>query len=154
MRILIVEDEKVITTFLSSILCQYGECIVEDDGKKALGTFVKSLHDGNPFDLITLDIMMPEVDGIQFLRTMREVENRWPLDADKKAKVVMLTSVDNPIIAGETLVLGEAHSPPNICLTPRSTYSFSLILIFTCGTISQFQGWLWCRRSARRTTTN
>ena len=60
MRILIAEDDYVSRTFLYKFLSNYGECDVTVDGIEALEVFIMSLDEGQHYDLICLDIMMPE----------------------------------------------------------------------------------------------
>jgi two-component system chemotaxis response regulator CheY len=107
MRTLVVDDDQVIGTFLSAVLSQYGECVLEDDGKKALGTFVKSIYDGEIFDLILLDIMMPEIDGLSLLKIIRELEAKWNIGREERSKIMMVTAVDSPIEAGESFIFGD-----------------------------------------------
>ena len=72
MRILIAEDDfasrKVILKFLS----EYGECDVTVDGMEAIDAFMMALEDGDPYDLICLDVMMPIMDGFQFMDAFRK----------------------------------------------------------------------------------
>jgi len=68
-KILVVDDEKVILELLDYNLKKEGyETVLINDGKKAL-TAAKEF---NP-DLILLDIMMPDQDGIETCRQLREV---------------------------------------------------------------------------------
>jgi DNA-binding response OmpR family regulator len=68
--ILIVEDEFHIRDIIKIVLEMEGFSIVEaSNGREAL----EILADTNP-DLIITDIMMPEMDGIQFYLTLKESE--------------------------------------------------------------------------------
>jgi len=68
-KILVVDDEKVILELLDYNLKKEGyETVLINDGKKAL-TAAKEF---NP-DLILLDIMMPDQDGIETCRQLREI---------------------------------------------------------------------------------
>ncbi|MEE9438481.1 MAG: response regulator transcription factor [Saprospiraceae bacterium] len=67
MRILLVEDEQQIRKLLKMNLEMEGFEVVEtDNGRKAL-----ELIDGQHFDLLILDIMLPEVDGFQVCKKVR-----------------------------------------------------------------------------------
>ena len=76
MRILIAEDDfasrKVILKFLS----EYGECDVTVDGMEAIDAFMMALEDGDPYDLICLDVMMPIMDGYEATRTIRALPRK------------------------------------------------------------------------------
>lgn len=68
MRVLIVEDEPTMASALSDALTH--ERLTVDaatDGHDALG----KVHIEQAYDLILLDLMMPHMDGLTFLRTIR-----------------------------------------------------------------------------------
>jgi two-component system nitrogen regulation response regulator NtrX len=67
--ILIVDDEEAILSSLSSILQDEGyEVSVAKSGVEALKTYM-----ADPPDLMLLDIWMPDMDGLETLRRIREV---------------------------------------------------------------------------------
>ena len=67
--ILIVDDEEAILTSLSSILQDEGyEVAVAKNGVEALRVYTM-----DPPDLMLLDIWMPEMDGMETLRRVREL---------------------------------------------------------------------------------
>lgn len=67
-RILVAEDEDALRNNLSRQLEKLGyEVRVASDGAQAL----RELSSGEPFDLVITDIFMPEVDGLQFIRSVR-----------------------------------------------------------------------------------
>ncbi len=94
MRILIAEDDfasrKVILKFLSV----YGDCDVTVDGMEAIDAFMMALEEGDPYDLICLDVMMPIMDGYQALKNIRDIEKEHNVPEDKMAKVIMTTALN------------------------------------------------------------
>jgi response regulator RpfG family c-di-GMP phosphodiesterase len=71
-RILIVDDEKMICSVLARRLNREGYgCVMADNGREALGHFYK-----DAFSLIISDIKMPEIDGIELLRRVKEMSPR------------------------------------------------------------------------------
>lgn len=93
MRILIAEDDLVSRKFLFKFLSQYGECDLVVDGLEALDAFLLSIKDDKPYDLICLDIMMPKVDGVKVLKSIRDYENQKNLAPEKRTKVIMTTAL-------------------------------------------------------------
>lgn len=88
-RILIIEDEKNLARFVSLELQHEGyEVSVRHNGRQGLETALE--HD---FDLILLDLMLPEMDGF-------EIASR--LLAEKSAYIVMMTARDsvNDVVDG------------------------------------------------------
>jgi two-component system KDP operon response regulator KdpE len=78
-RILVVDDERRMVGFIRLNLEQDGfEVIEASNGNEAL----ERLRDSLP-DLILLDVMMPDLDGFEVLRTIREIS---------QVPVIMLTA--------------------------------------------------------------
>lgn len=95
MRILIAEDDYVSRKFLNKFLSKFGECDVTVDGMEAIEVFMMGLEEKLYYDLVCLDIMMPEVDGIKALKTMRKLEEENQVPKDKRAKIIMTTALNN-----------------------------------------------------------
>lgn len=93
MRILIVEDDWVSRKFLQKFLSQYGECDVVVDGLEALDAFLFSLKNEQPYELICLDIMIPKVDGVKVLKTIRDLEKQKGILPERRSKVIMTTAL-------------------------------------------------------------
>ncbi|WP_317321407.1 response regulator transcription factor [Subdoligranulum variabile] len=75
MRLLLAEDEKALSKALATILERNKYSVdVACDGQEAL----EYLEAGN-YDGVILDIMMPKVDGITVLRTIRKKGNLIPV---------------------------------------------------------------------------
>lgn len=95
MRILIAEDDYVSRKFLNKFLSKFGECDVTVDGMEAIEVFMMGLEEELYYDLVCLDIMMPEVDGIKALKTMRKLEEENQVPKNKRAKIIMTTALNN-----------------------------------------------------------
>lgn len=89
--ILIVEDEESIATLIKYNLEQAGyDTKVASDGKEAL-----ELVRVQSFDFIVLDLMLPEIDGFQVCKSLREDGNDIPIlmltaKSDEENKVLGL----------------------------------------------------------------
>lgn len=82
MKILVVDDEKNILKLYQAELEEEGYVVVTaNSGREALDVFEKE----SP-DIVTLDILMPDIDGIQILRQMKEKKPDIP--------IIMLTAYD------------------------------------------------------------
>lgn len=93
MRILIAEDDLISRKFLAKFLSQYGECDVTVDGLEALDAYLLALKEKQPYDLICLDIMMPKVDGVKVLKTIRDIERQNGVKQEEHVKVIMVTAL-------------------------------------------------------------
>ncbi len=83
MRLLVVEDEKKVARFLRKGLEEEHYAVdVAYDGEEALD--MVEVYD---YDLVLLDIMLPKIDGMTVLRSIRENHNPVP--------ILMLTAKDS-----------------------------------------------------------
>ncbi len=83
-RILVVDDNAGNRDLLSRRLEREGYCIeTAEDGRQALAKL-----EAAPFDLVLLDIVMPELDGFAVLQTIR-ADPRW-----KETAVIMISALD------------------------------------------------------------
>ena len=79
---------------MMQFLSKYGECDVTVDGMEAIEAFTMALDNGEGYDLICLDIMMPVLDGYQTLIKIREIEKERQIPEDKWAKIIMTTALN------------------------------------------------------------
>jgi two-component system chemotaxis response regulator CheY len=110
MRFLIVDDDFDSRRLMQKILYPYGYCDVAVDGEEAVEAFRRSIKDGEPYDLICMDIMMPNVDGQQALQEIREVEADNGVDKPESVKVIMISALDDSKELHDAFFLGEATS--------------------------------------------
>jgi two-component system chemotaxis response regulator CheY len=96
MRILIVEDDFGSRRILQRILSTYGECDVAINGVEAVEAYMAAFTEDAPYDLICLDIMMPEMDGREALIKIREYEEDNGIVGLQKTKIIMTTALDDP----------------------------------------------------------
>ncbi len=82
-KVLVVDDEQSIVTLLKYNIEQAGyQVIVAYDGVQAL----EKVNEEKP-DLVVLDVMLPEMDGIEVCKTIRSDKNQVP--------ILMLTAKDD-----------------------------------------------------------
>ena len=74
-HILVVDDDKNTRLLFRAVLEEAGYTVTTaEDGVKAL-----SVMDREHVDLVVLDIMMPNMDGYEFTRLLRESQNNLPI---------------------------------------------------------------------------
>lgn len=74
-HILVVDDDKNTRRLFRAVLENAGYTVsAASDGAEAL-----DLMDSEHIDLVVLDIMMPHMDGYEFTKALREVENNLPI---------------------------------------------------------------------------
>jgi len=98
-RALIVDDSSVMRKIVERCLRQAGMDLGQvheaSNGAEAL-----ALINENPFDLILSDINMPVMDGLEFIRHLKEMEN------GKNIPIVMITTEGGEKSVLEALALG------------------------------------------------
>lgn len=92
MRILIVDDSHTIRDAMGDILMSYGRCDFAPKGEIAVLLFEDAQKNGVAYDLVTMDIEMPNMSGQQAVNKMREIEKSLKPPSIKAAKILMLTS--------------------------------------------------------------
>ncbi len=96
MRFLIVDDEANNRILLERILSPYSECDMAVNGVEAMEAYFLAFDEGKPYDLICLDIMMPEMDGLEVLKTIRKKEKEMGFSSLEEVKIIMITGLDTP----------------------------------------------------------
>jgi two-component system chemotaxis response regulator CheY len=110
MKSLIVEDDFISRKILHMILSPYGDADIAVNGVEAVKAFSLATEDGKPYELICMDIMMPEMDGQQALQRIRAIERERGVKSSEEAKVVMITALDDPKNVVEAYYKGGATS--------------------------------------------
>lgn len=82
MKVLVVDDDAHVLRLYKEELEEEGyEVVTAGTGKEAMEMFERETP-----DLVTLDILMPDIDGISLLRRMKDLRPRMP--------VIMSTAYD------------------------------------------------------------
>ena len=107
-KILVVEDERTLNEAYELVLKSEGHNVrVAYNGKEALGIFKEQ----NP-DLVLLDLRMPQMDGVEFLKHLKPKENKL------KAKIIIFSNyddqkeIDSAFAHGATRYILKAWSSP------------------------------------------
>ncbi|MDR3597566.1 response regulator [Clostridium sp.] len=95
MKILIIEDDLSSRKLLNNVMSKYGDCDITVDGMEGLDAYMIALNENDPYKLICLDIMMPKIDGIKVLKTIREIEKQRNIEGDEKVKIIMTTALND-----------------------------------------------------------
>ena len=95
MKTLIVEDDFTSRLLLQEFLQPYGPSHIVVNGKEAVEAVAAALEAGEPYNLVCLDIMMPEMDGQTALKVIRGMEEGRGILSNRGARIIMTTALSD-----------------------------------------------------------
>ena len=114
MKILIVEDEMASRFLLQTWLREFGITHVAVDGEEAVKAVELAIESNEPYDLICMDIMMPNMDGKEAVDKIRKLEESKGTFSTDGAKIIMTTATmtfDNVVESYRNLCDGYLTKP-------------------------------------------
>lgn len=93
-KTLIVDDDKMCGYVAQSIMKKFGPVDVASSGLEAISKFERAFV-STPYATIILDIMMPEMDGQQVMKKIREIEFKHGVIKSNRVKIIMLSAIDD-----------------------------------------------------------
>lgn len=96
MKSLIAEDDFAARRLIQIYLASLGECDVAINGVEAVKVFTEAIENEEPYDLVCLDIMMPQMDGLEALKRIRQIEKEHGIEGLDRTKIIMTTAKEQP----------------------------------------------------------
>ncbi len=93
MRILVLEDEFISRNVMMEILSPLGHVDTAETGTEAVEKFRKAIEQGEHYDAVFLDIMVPEMSGQDVLKNIRMLEEQFGIFSLSGTKVIMTTAL-------------------------------------------------------------
>jgi two-component system chemotaxis response regulator CheY len=93
MKTLVADDDFTSRLLLQKILEKHGTCHIAANGRETVEAARMAIEEGEPYDLVCLDIMMPEMDGQEALGEIRRLEETMVVSGKVRAKIIMTTAL-------------------------------------------------------------
>jgi len=110
MKCLIVEDDPASSQVLEHMISRYGTADVVVDGTQSIDMFRQAHESNSPYDLMLMDIMLPETNGLAAVLAIRELETHMNISPAQRVKVIMTTALDDPRTVMKSLYESDANS--------------------------------------------
>ena len=94
MKALIVEDDFTNRRHMARFMKQYGDVDIAVDGAEAVDTFIHAVKKGEYYHLVLLDIMMPNMNGMEALKAIRAIEEEHQLEQAEFCKIIIMSSLN------------------------------------------------------------
>jgi len=91
-KMLVVDDDWTNRKIISETIKSFANPDEANDGKVALEMFRYALEAGEKYDIVLLDIMMPDINGIEVVKRIREIETNKNILGLCGVKIIMCTS--------------------------------------------------------------
>ena len=95
MKSLIIDDDNTCRYIFQALLSKYGQSDVFSNAFDAIEAYKTSLNKENPYELILIDIMMPEMNGYEVLQNIRLLEEERNISFPYNAKIILTTGLDD-----------------------------------------------------------
>lgn len=95
MKILIVEDEESSRSVLTRFLAPFGGCDFAATGSEAIALFIAAHAAADPYSLLSLDLMLPDLSGHEVLRRIRAWESEHHISSKLIVRVVVVSGLSD-----------------------------------------------------------
>lgn len=115
LRVLVTDDNKVNQEVMKRMLMLEGlnDISIANDGQEALDEVDRANKEGKPFDVIFMDVQMPNMDGLTATRILRN-EKKYTAPIVAVSAFATELNVENCTKAGMTLFLGKPLRRPHL----------------------------------------
>lgn len=96
LKCLVVDDDELVRKLITQCLDGLADCDMAANGLEAFKKFSGALEAGVPYDLIMLDLLMPEMDGYETGKAIRSLEAERGIPVISGVNIIVVSSVNTP----------------------------------------------------------
>jgi two-component system chemotaxis response regulator CheY len=89
LKALIVDDSDMSRRIAARIVSRVFACDLAEDGSVAVSKYKEAIDAGEPYDIIFMDVIMPEMDGKEAVRKIREHEENT---GQQRTPIIMVSA--------------------------------------------------------------
>ena len=93
MKVLLLEDVKLIQKMIKNFLSDLAVVEMVENGTSALRLVKESIEKNEPYNAIFLDVLIPDMDGLQVLKEIRKTESENSITSEKRSKIIMVSTI-------------------------------------------------------------
>jgi two-component system chemotaxis response regulator CheY len=107
-KCLLVDDDELEREMIAQYLDGVAACDMAVNGREAVDKFKAAHDEGSPYDLLIMDIMMPEMDGHAAGREIRRFEREKGISMVNQVKILILSALNTPMDAMESFMAAQS----------------------------------------------
>lgn len=92
---MIAEGDFICRRLLKNLLSAHGQCDIAVDGQEVLQAFKMAHQEETPYDLLCLDILLPENNGLEIWNSIRTYEKKHEIQEASRIKIIMSSVLDS-----------------------------------------------------------
>ena len=92
MKILVVDDESVSSALLKRILQRFGACETAGSAAEAYEKFMQAHGEITPYFMITIDLGLPDMAGVELVSKIRKWEDAYRVHRDERSAKILVVS--------------------------------------------------------------
>ena len=96
LKCLVVDDDEIGRELIVHYLAGIADCRTAENGLKAVEMFREAFEGSTPYDLIILDIVMPEMDGHAAAKEIRLIESAGSVSVNEGVCIIVVSSLNTP----------------------------------------------------------
>ena len=95
MKTLIIDDDASSRNIFKIYLEKFGKCDTASIGYEGINAYKEAFNAGEPYDLIVIDIILPDINGNEVFKMIRTEENMNKIADYFRTKIILTTSLDD-----------------------------------------------------------